>query len=73
MMWTRILKQSLKDLLGGCTLEPWCATGILVLIAGLVHKEAISLPMALILLLLAIVSCYSAMCAFNFYDSRNLL
>lgn len=72
-MWTRILKQSLKDLWEGCTLEPWCATGILILLASLVHKGAISLSMALTLLLVAIVLCYSAVCAFNFYDNRNLL
>lgn len=73
MMWTRTLKQSLKDLWEGCTLEPWCATGILILLASLVHRGAISLSTALTLLLLVIGLGYSTVCAFNFYDSRNLL
>lgn len=73
MMWTRILKQSLRDLWEGCTFEPWCAAGILILLAGLVHRGSISLSTALILLLLVTGLCYSAVCAFNFYDNRDLL
>lgn len=72
-MWARILKQSLKDLWTGCTCEPWCATGILILIANLVHRGSISLSMALALLLLVIGLGYAAVCAFNFYDNRTLL
>lgn len=72
-MWARILKQSLKDLWEGCTCEPWCATWILILLTGLVHKGVISLSTALTLLLLLIGLGYSAVCAFNFYDNRNLL
>lgn len=73
MTWTRILKQSLKDLWEGCTLEPWCAAGIIILLTSLVHRGSISLSMALALLLIAIGLGYSSVCAFNFYDNRNLL
>lgn len=73
MTRTRILKQSLKDLWEGCTLEPWCATGIIILLASLVHRGSISLSMALTILLLAIGLGYLTVCAFNFYDSRHLL
>jgi hypothetical protein len=72
-MLPRLLKQSIKGLWEGCTIEPCCATEILILLAILVHRGSISLSKALILLLLVIGLGYAAVCAFSFYDNRNLL